>query len=71
MGLDDLVNKGKELFEENKDKVGDALKSDKVEEISDKVLDGVAGATKKVAGEKHHDKIDDVRDNIDKAIGSE
>ena len=42
MGLDDLVNKGKELFEQNKEKVQDALNSEQAEGVSDKVLDGVS-----------------------------
>ncbi|GAA3655667.1 Rv0909 family putative TA system antitoxin [Microbacterium marinilacus] len=71
MGLDDLVNKGKELFEQNKDKVEGALKSDQAEEISDKVIDGVAGAAKKVLPENLHDKVDSARDAADGAIGNE
>jgi hypothetical protein len=71
MGLDDIVNKGKELYEENKDKVQDFLKSDQAEDISDKVLDGAAGLAKKVTPDEHDAKVDDVRANLDKAIGSE
>lgn len=70
MGIDDIVNKGKELFEENKDKVEQALKSEQAEGISDKVLDGAAGLAKKVAPGAA-DQIDGVRDNIDKSIGNE
>lgn len=71
MGIDDIVNKGKQLFEENKDKVGDFLKSDQVEDISDKVLDGAADLAKKVTPDEHDAKVDDVRANLDKAIGNE
>lgn len=71
MGIDDLVGKGRELFEENKDKVEGALGSDKAEEISDKILDGVAGAAKRIIPADHHGKIDEVRDNVDKSIGKE
>lgn len=71
MGLDDIVNKGKDLFEENKDKVTDALKSERAEDVSDKVLDGVSGFAKKVLPDSVDEKIDDVRDNIDKSIGNE
>ncbi|WP_396658397.1 hypothetical protein, partial [Microbacterium sp.] len=62
MGIDDIVNKGKQLFEENKDKVGDFLKSDQVEDISDKVLDGAADLAKKVTPDEHDAKVDDIRD---------
>ena len=71
MGIDDLVNKGKEFIEQNKDKIEDVLKSEQAEEISDKILDGVSDAAKKVVGDEHHAKIDEVRGNIDKAVGTE
>ncbi|WP_347345234.1 hypothetical protein [Microbacterium sp.] len=71
MGIDDIVNKGKELFEENKEKVEEFLKSDQVEEVSDKILDGAAGLAKKVVPGDHHGTVDDVRDNVDKAVGNE
>lgn len=81
MGIDDIVNKGKEIFEDAKDKVGegfeavkdkveDVIHSDKAEEISDKVLDGAADAAKKVAPDAGA-KTDEVRDNVDKAVGKE
>ena len=71
MGIDDIVNKGKELFEQNKDKVGDFLKSDQAEEISDKVIDGAAGVAKKVVPEEHHGTVDDIAAKADGAIGNE
>lgn len=67
----DAVNKGKEFFEQNKDKVEDALKSDKAEEISDKVIGGVADFAKKIIPAEHHAKIDDVADKIDKSVGND
>lgn len=74
MGIEDsvsnTVNKGKEIFEQNKEKIGEALKSEQAEGISDKVLDGVAGFAKKVAPGAA-DKIDEVRDNLDKSVGNE
>jgi len=71
MGLDDLVNQGKEFLEQNKEKIGDALKSEQAEGASDKVLDAAADFVKKVAPEKFHDTVDDVRDKADKTIGHE
>ncbi|ASD23159.1 antitoxin protein [Cryobacterium sp. LW097] len=50
-------------------KAQDFLKSDKGEEISDKVIDGAAKAANKVTGDKHADKIQDARDAADKHIG--
>lgn len=70
MGLDDLVNKGKDLFEQNKDKVEGALQSEQAEGISDKVLDGVSGFAKKVLPDSVDGKVDEIRDNLDGAIGN-
>ncbi len=70
MGIDDLVNKGKGAFEQNKDKVNDAVHSEQAEDISDKVLDGVADFAKKVAPGAA-DKIDEIRDAADKQVGNQ
>ena len=71
MGIDDLINKGKGLYEQNKQKIDEALKSEQAEDISDRVLDGASDLAKKVAPEKFHGTVDDVRGNIDKSIGTE
>lgn len=68
MGFDDLVNKGKDAYENNKDKIDDALHSDKAEEISDKVLDkGEDLADKLGMG----DRAKGVRETLDRKIGNE
>ena len=69
--LDDLTKKAQEFVEENKDTINDALNSQQAEDISDKVLDAVSDAAKKVTPDEHDAKVDDVRANIDKAIGTE
>ena len=69
--LDDLTKKAQDFVEENKDKINEALNSEQAEDISDKVLDAVSDAAKKVTPDEHDDKVDAVRDNIDKAIGTE
>jgi hypothetical protein len=71
MGIDDLVNQGKEFYEQNKDKIGEALKSEKAEEVSDSVLDTGSGWVKKITPDEHDAKVDDVRADIDKSIGNE
>ena len=71
MGFDDLVNQGKALYEQNKDKIGEALKSEKAEEVSDAVLDTGSEWAKKITPDEHDAKVDDVRANVDKKIGSE
>ncbi|WP_350353367.1 hypothetical protein ABS642_10875 [Microbacterium sp. A8/3-1] len=71
MGIDDLVNKGKDFLEQNKDQISDILKSDKAEGVSDTVLGAGADFVKKLAPDEHDATIDDVRANIDKSIGNE
>jgi hypothetical protein len=71
MGMDDLVNQGKEFLEQNKDKIGEALNSDQAEEVSDNVLDAAADFVKKVAPESVHEHVDGARESIDGAIGNE
>ena len=70
MGIDDIVNKGKDLYEKNSDKIAEAVKSEQAEDISDKVLDGVADFAKKVAPGAS-EKIDEIRDQADKQIGNQ
>ena len=69
--LDDITKKAQDFIEDNKDKIADALDSEQAEDISDKLLDGVTEAAKKVLPEEHHDKVDGVRANIDGAVGTE
>ena len=69
--LDDLTKKAQNFVEENKDQINEALNSEQAEDISDKVLDAVADAAKKVTPDEHDAKVDDVRANIDKTIGTE
>jgi hypothetical protein len=69
VGIDDITKKAQEFLSDNK--VKDALKSDQAEDISDKLLDGVAGAANKVTGGKFADQIDGARDAADKAVGNE
>jgi hypothetical protein len=71
MGIDDLVNQGKEFLDQNKDKIDDVIKSDQAEDVSDKVLDAAADFVKKVAPDSIDQHVDGVRENIDKSIGNE
>ncbi|NUU06651.1 antitoxin [Leifsonia sp. C5G2] len=68
-GFDDITKKAQEFL--NDPKVKDALNSEQAEDISDKLLDGVAGAAKKVTGGKFDDKIEGARDEADKHVGNE
>ncbi|WP_221583771.1 hypothetical protein [Microbacterium sp. G2-8] len=71
MGFDDLVNKGKDAYEQNKDRVDDALRSEKAEEISDSILDKGEALAKKVAPDSADSKIDEVRAKLDGKIGDQ
>lgn len=71
MGIEDLVNQGKDFLDQNKDKIAEALKSEQAEGVSDGALDAAADFVKKVAPEGSHGTVDDVRGNIDKSIGNE
>lgn len=62
--------KAKDFVEQNADKIQEALKSDQAEQISDGLLDKVAGFADKVTGGKHSDAIKDARDKIDGSIGN-
>ena len=55
MGIEDAVNKGKDLYEQNKDKLAAAVKS----ELAEKIPPDAA------------DKIDEIRESADKSIGNE
>lgn len=68
-GFDDVTKKAQEFLKS--DKVQDALKGEKAEEVSDKILGGVADVANKVTGGKHADKIEGARDAADKKIGDQ
>jgi hypothetical protein len=71
MGIDDLVNQGKDFLEQNKDKIDDVIKSEQAEGVSDNVLDAAAEFVKKVAPDGIDQHVDGVRDSIDKSVGHE
>ena len=67
--MDDITNKAKAFLNDNK--VKDALNSEQAENISDKLLDGVAGFAKKVTGGKYDEQIDKARDQADDSFGND
>lgn len=69
MGFEDITKKAQDLL--GSGKAQDALKSDKAEGISDKLLDGVANAVDKATGGKFDSKIDRARDAADQRIGTD
>lgn len=70
MGLDDIVKQSSQFLEQNKDKIDEVIHSDKAEEVSDNVLDAAADFVKKVAPDQFDAKVDEVRDQVDGAIGT-
>ena len=70
MGIEDLAKQAGDFAKDNADKIQEALKSEQAEGISDKVLDGLSDLAKKIAPDAA-DKIDEVRDNVDKSVGNE
>ncbi|GAA1644950.1 hypothetical protein [Microbacterium flavum] len=71
MGIDDLVGKGKEFLEQNKEKIDETLHSDQAEQVSDSVLDAAADFVKKIAPDSVDEKVDGIRDSIDSSVGKE
>jgi hypothetical protein len=69
MGLEDITKKAQEFLGDNK--VQEALKSEQAEDISDKLLDGVAGAVNTVTGDKFDQQVEGARAAADKAVGTE
>ncbi|OIH95367.1 antitoxin [Curtobacterium sp. MCBA15_001] len=68
---EDVTEKAKAFVDANKDKIEEALKSDKVEDVSDKIIHGLADGIKKVTGGRYDEQIDDAAANVDKHIGKE
>ena len=71
MGIDDVVNQGKEFLEQNKDKINETLHSEQAESVSDSVLDAAADFVKKIAPDSVDAHVDSVRESIDQSIGNE
>ena len=71
MGIDDLVNQGKDFLDQNRDKIEEALKSEQAEGVSDGALDAAADFVKKIAPDSVDAHVDGVRDSVDKSVGNE
>ncbi|TFC04596.1 Rv0909 family putative TA system antitoxin [Cryobacterium mannosilyticum] len=69
MGLEDITKKAQDFLGDNK--VKDALNSEQAEDISDKLLGGVADAANKVTGGKFEEQIEGARAAADEKIGDE
>ncbi len=67
--VDEAVAKMKETYENISQTVGGALDSDQAEQVTDSILDAVSDFAKKILPEQFHAKIDEVRDQVDRAVG--
>ena len=67
--LGDITQKAQDFLESNA--VKDALKSEQAEDISDKLLDGVADLADKLTGGKFDEQIDAARDAADGTVGNQ
>jgi hypothetical protein len=69
MDANDITSKAESFLKDKK--VQDALHSEKAEEISDKLLDGVAGVADKLTGGKFEEQIEGAKEAADKQIGNQ
>ncbi|MFJ4295877.1 hypothetical protein [Curtobacterium sp. NPDC089689] len=67
---EEVTDKAKAFVDENRDKIEEALKSDKAEEVSDKIIHGLAHGLKKVTGGRFDEQIDKTAENLDDKIGN-
>ena len=69
MGFDDITKKAQEFLADNT--VKEALDSEQAEDISDKLLDGVADAASTATGGKFDEQLEGARKAADNAVGTE
>lgn len=67
---EEVTDKAKAFVDENRDKIEEALRSDKAEEVSDKIIHGLADGLKKVTGGRFDEQIDKTAENLDDKIGN-
>uniref|UniRef100_A0A942Y8Y0 Antitoxin n=1 Tax=Neobacillus citreus TaxID=2833578 RepID=A0A942Y8Y0_9BACI len=68
---EEITDKAKAFVDANKDKIEEAVTSDKAEEVSDKIIHGLADGLKKVTGGKFDDQIDKTAQDLDGKIGND
>ena len=69
MGLENITKKAQDFLADNK--VKEALNSEQAEDISGKLLGGVADLADKVTGGKFEEQIESARAFADEKIGDE
>jgi len=67
----EVTDKAKAFVNENRDKIAEAVTDDKAEEVSDKIIHGLADGIKKVTGGRFDDKIDKTVKDLDGTFGND
>ncbi|AOX65934.1 hypothetical protein BJK06_09370 [Curtobacterium sp. BH-2-1-1] len=67
---EEVTDRAKAFVDENKDKIEEALQTDKAEDVSDKIIHGLADGFKKVTGGKFDEQIDKTAQGLDDKIGN-
>ncbi|KTR09281.1 hypothetical protein [Curtobacterium luteum] len=68
---EEVTDKAKAFVDENRDKIEEALKSDKAEEVSDRIIHGLADGLKKVTGGRFDEQIDKTAADLDAKVGND
>ena len=68
-GFDDITKKATDFL--NSDQAKDALKSEQAEDVSDKLLSGVADLVNKATGGKFDEQIEGARQAADDKVGND
>lgn len=68
---EEITDRAKAFVDQNKEKIEEALRSDKAEEVSDKIIHGLADGLKKVTGGRFDEQIDKAAENLDDKIGND
>ncbi|WP_244303291.1 Rv0909 family putative TA system antitoxin [Leucobacter coleopterorum] len=71
MGIEDLGKKVGEFVMEQTENAKEALSSEKLESVSDNVVDSAADLANKATGNKFEDQIEDIRASLDEQFGTE
>ena len=67
----EVTDKAKAFVDENRDKIEEAVQSERAEEVSDKIIHGLADGIKKVTGGKFDEQIDTTANDVDDKIGND
>lgn len=67
----EVTDKAKAFVDENRDKIEEAVQSERAEAVSDKITHGLADGFKKVTGGKFDEQIDTTAKDLDDKIGND